>query len=193
MQFDNQRAMRPAMRVAVSADDGSGLDSVVSPHFGRCPYFIVVDLDGCEVEQVTAVANPYDGHHQPGQVPRFIRERGANVMLTGGMGRRAIALFEQYGIQAVTGAAGTVRRSLEQYLGGALQGARPCRESIEHAHEHEDAAVHAGTQGSAPPPAASADAEYEEDEVGRLREEVDMLQQQLDGAMTRLKALSGDA
>jgi predicted Fe-Mo cluster-binding NifX family protein len=174
--------MEQALHVAVSADDGSGLDSVVSPHFGRCPYFIVVDLDGCQVQRVTAVTNPYHGHHQPGQVPRFIRERGADVMLTGGMGRRAIALFERYGIQAVTGAAGTVRRALEQYLGGALQGAQPCRESMEHAHEHEDTA----------PQAEPADALYEEDEVGRLREEVEMLQQQFDEAMARLKDLSGD-
>jgi predicted Fe-Mo cluster-binding NifX family protein len=176
-------------RVVVSADDGSGLDSVVSPHFGRCPYFIMVDLDGCEVQQVTAVTNPYYRHHQPGQVPRFIRERGADVMITGGMGRRAIALFEQYAIEAVTGASGTVRRSLEQYLGGALQGAQPCRESVEHAHEHgstqspEDATLGFGPQEAA----------YEEDEVGRLREEVDMLQQQLDEAMARLNKLSGDA
>jgi predicted Fe-Mo cluster-binding NifX family protein len=175
--------MERAVRVAVSADDGSGLDSVVSPHFGRCPYFIVVDLEGCDVQQVTAVTNPYYSHHQPGQVPRFIRERGADVMLTGGMGRRAIALFEQYGIQAVTGAAGTVRRSLEQYLGGALQGAQPCRESMEHAHEHE----HTTPQGE------SAEVVYEEDEAGRLREEVEMLQQQFDEAMARLKALSEDA
>jgi predicted Fe-Mo cluster-binding NifX family protein len=180
--------MQRAIRVAVSADDGSGLDSVVSPHFGRCPYFIVIDLEGCEVQQVTAVANPYFSHHQPGQVPRFIRERDADVMLTGGMGRRAIGLFEQYGIQAVTGASGTVLRSLEQYLGGALQGAQPCRESMQHAHGHEGVAPHPGASQT-----GSADAAFEEDEAGRLREEVEMLQAQIDEAMSRLKALSGDA
>jgi hypothetical protein len=34
---------------------------------------------------------------------------------------------------------------------------------------------------------------YEEDEAGRLREEVEMLQEQLDEAMARLTSLSGDA
>ena len=169
--------MESEMRVAVSADDRNGLDSVVSPHFGRCPYFILVDLDGCEVGEVAAVENPYYGRHQPGQVPEFIRGQGADVMLTGGMGRRAIGFFEEYGIHAVTGASGTVRRSLEQYLGGDLESAEPCRESIEHAHEHEE----------------TADAEYEEDEVGRLREEADMLQRQLGEVMSRLDKLGGDA
>jgi hypothetical protein len=34
---------------------------------------------------------------------------------------------------------------------------------------------------------------YEEDEVGRLREEVEVLQRQLDEAMSRLEVLRGDA
>jgi predicted Fe-Mo cluster-binding NifX family protein len=170
--------MGSEIRVAVSADDRDGLDSVVSPHFGRCPYFVLVDLDSCDVRKVTAVENPYHGRHQPGQVPQFIREQGADVMLTGGMGGRAIGFFEQYGIQAVTGASGTVRRSLEQYLGGALRSAEPCRESIEHAHGDEDEPTSGG---------------YEEDEVGRLREEAAMLEQQLDEVMARLEKLDRNA
>ena len=160
------------MRIAVSADNDNGLDSVVSPHFGRCPYYVLVDLEGQEVGEVSAVANPYYGHHQPGQVPGFIQSQGADVMVTGGMGRRAISFFQQHDIRAVTGASGTVRRALEQYLGGALQGAEPCRESVEHSHEE-----------------VLAEGEYEEDEVGRLREEAEMLQQQLTEVMERLDKL----
>jgi predicted Fe-Mo cluster-binding NifX family protein len=163
------------MRVAISADDNRGLDSVVSPHFGRCPYYVLVDVEDRQVRQVNAVENPYYGYHQPGQVPGFIERQGADVMLAGGMGRRAIGLFQQCGIEAVTGASGTVRHALEQFLGGALQGAAPCRESL--AHGHEEAA-----DGSA----------YEEDEVGRLREEIEMLQQQLDGAVERLDRLTAN-
>ncbi len=91
-------------------------------------------------------------------------------MLSGGMGRRAIAAFEQYGIQAVTGATGTARHALAQYLAGALQEAAPCAESAHHAH---------------------AEAEpYEHDAVGRLREEIAMLQAQLDEARARLDGLT---
>jgi predicted Fe-Mo cluster-binding NifX family protein len=164
--------MQHTKRVAISADNSNGLDSVVSPHFGRCPYYVLVDLDGRQVSQVNAVENPYYGRHQPGQVPGFIQSQGADVMLAGGMGRRAIGFFQQYGIQAVTGATGSVRHALEQYLGGTLQGAEPCRESVEHAHE-----------------GFSAEGEYEENEVGRLREEIQMLQRQLDEAMERLGRL----
>ncbi len=42
------------------------------------------------------------------------------------MGRRAIGLFQELGIQAFTGAQGTVRQSLELALGGQLTEAAPC-------------------------------------------------------------------
>ena len=155
------------MRIAFSADDDNGLDSVISPHFGRCPYYVFVDVEGREVKSVTSSANPYYGQHSPGQVPAFINSRGADVMLTGGMGGRAVAFFEQFGIEAVTGASGTVRHALEAYLGGELSGAQPCSESVAHGH-----------------------GEYEKDEVGRLREEAEMLRRQLDEAMARLDSLA---
>jgi predicted Fe-Mo cluster-binding NifX family protein len=158
------------MRIAISADDNNGLESAVSPHFGRCPHYILADVEGQEIKSVQAVDNPYYGRHAPGQVPSFIHSQGVHVMLTGGMGRRAIGFFEQYGVEAVTAASGTVRHALERYLGGQLQGAQPCRESQEHA-------------------AAPAEGEYEKDEVGRLREEAEMLRDQLDEVMGRLDKL----
>ena len=158
------------MRIAVSADNNNGIESYVSPHFGRCPYFVLVDLDGPDVIAVNVIDNPHYGNHQPGQVPAFINSHNVEVMLTGGMGRRAIMFFEQFGIQAATGAAGTIRQALDRYFSGALLGAAPCRESIEHAHEHDEGG-------------------YDKDEIGRLKEEAEMLHRQLSEATTRLDAL----
>jgi predicted Fe-Mo cluster-binding NifX family protein len=159
------------MRIAVSADNKQGLDSVVSPHFGRCPHFALVDVEDQDIREVQLVDNPFYGNHEPGQVPAFIASLGANVMLTGGMGGRALMFFQQYGIEGVTGAYGTVRQSVDHYLGGQLQGAAPCRESQEHGHDL---------------PAAGA---YEKDELERLREEADLLRQQLEATGKRLGRL----
>ncbi|MGQ9681480.1 MAG: NifB/NifX family molybdenum-iron cluster-binding protein [Anaerolineae bacterium] len=160
------------MRLAISADDPRGLESAVSPHFGRCPYFVIVDIQDRAIQTVRALANPYYDAHQPGQVPSFIHEQGADVMVTGGMGARAIGFFQEYGIEPVTGAYGTVQMAVQRYLAGELQGAGPCRESVEHGHGEAPAA---GT--------------YEKDEVGRLREEAEALQQQLDEVTQRLRRL----
>jgi predicted Fe-Mo cluster-binding NifX family protein len=166
------------MRIAVSADTKNGLDSVVSPHFGRCPHFVLVDLDDHDVTKVREVDNPYYGHHQPGQVPAYINSLGANVMLTGGMGGRAIMFFQQFGIEGVTGAYGTVHQSVERYLGGQLKGAAPCKESKEHGH------------GDAVSWKIPAEGEYEKDELGRLKEEAEMLRQQLEEVEGRLSRKS---
>ena len=160
------------MRIAVSADSRKGLDSIVSPHFGRCSHFVLVELDNHDVKDVREVDNPFYGHHEPGQVPGFINSLGANVMLTGGMGGRAITFFQQYGIEGVTGAYGTVRQSVESYLGGQLQGAEACKESQKHGHD-----------------AIPAEGEFEQDELGRLKEEAEMLRQQLEEVAARLSRM----
>jgi predicted Fe-Mo cluster-binding NifX family protein len=162
------------MRIAVSADNRQGLDSVVSPHFGRCPHYILVDVEGHDVTGIQEVDSPFYGHHQPGQVPGFIHSLGADVMLAGGMGGRAIMFFQEYGIEGVTGAYGTVRQSVERYLGGQLKGAAPCKESQEHGH------------GDLVSSKDLAEGEYEQDELGRLREEAEMLRRQLDQVTGRL-------
>jgi predicted Fe-Mo cluster-binding NifX family protein len=125
------------MRIAVSANQDAGLDSAIGAHFGRCPFFVLVDVDDNKIQAVQTIANPYYSQHQPGQVPGFIQSQAADVMLSGGMGGRAVTFFQQYGIEPVTGAAGTVRASIEKYLSGELTGTAPCAESVEHGHGHQ--------------------------------------------------------
>jgi len=122
------------MKIAVTAENNNGLESAVAQHFGHAPYFILVDVENGEVTATQGVANPFVDGHAPGQVPGFIKEQKADVMLSGGMGGRAIQFFEQAGIQAATGASGTVRQALENFLGGKLKEAAPCDESVAHGH-----------------------------------------------------------
>ena len=98
----------------------------------------MVDIEDTEIKAVEVIDNPYFGAHQPGQVPGFINQQKADVMLSGGMGGRAIQFFEQFGIKAATGATGTVQSALESYLGGKLSAAAPCKESVEHGHGGHD-------------------------------------------------------
>jgi predicted Fe-Mo cluster-binding NifX family protein len=133
------------MRIAISVDTNQGLESRVAHHFGRCPYFALVDVNEGQIQDVTVVDNPFYAAHQPGQVPGFIKEQGANVMLSGGMGGRAIQFFAQYGIEPATGASGTVKEAVDCYLNGGLQGASSCAESEAHGHGHHHHHNHDGS------------------------------------------------
>jgi predicted Fe-Mo cluster-binding NifX family protein len=125
------------MRIAISAESDSGLSSLVSSHFGRCPYFVLVDTDNGAVARVDTVRNPFFGNHQPGQVPAFVNSQGANVMLSGGMGAGAVSYFNQYGIEVATGASGTVGETIDRFLAGSLRGTQPCcPDDGGHHHHH---------------------------------------------------------
>jgi len=86
-------------RIAIACDDNQGLNGQVSQHFGRCPYYLMVEVEGREVRNTNALSNPYYNNHIPGVVPQFIKEQGTHTMIAGGMGPRAIDMFHGFGIE----------------------------------------------------------------------------------------------
>ena len=67
------------MILAFASDDDRGLDSVVSYHFGRCPFYTFVEIEGNEVKNVFVEPNPGAQSHNPGEIPRYIAGKGANA------------------------------------------------------------------------------------------------------------------
>ena len=118
--------------IAIAAEDDRGFDGQVSHHFGRCPFYFLVEVEGDQIMESKVAQNPFYGNHQPGQMPAFIKDLGANVILAGGMGPRAIDLFMNYEIEVATGAIGNVKNVLDAYLRGDIKGIVPC------AHDHAD-------------------------------------------------------
>jgi len=119
-------------KIAFSCEDNKGLQSEMSMHFGRCPYYTMVEVDAGEVKNIEVVENPYYNNHVPGVVPGFIKDQNADVMVAGGMGPRAIQMFQGFGIEVATGVAGKVENVLKAYLDGRVSGTAPC------SHDHGD-------------------------------------------------------
>lgn len=122
------------MKIAITAETDQGLASPVAQHFGHAPHFVLATVEAGAVSTVEVIANPFAEAHEPGQIPTFIHEQGAEVMISGGMGGRAIAFFNEAGVATATGATGTVAEALQAYLSGTLPGAAPCAESVAHGH-----------------------------------------------------------
>ncbi|MFO7957532.1 MAG: NifB/NifX family molybdenum-iron cluster-binding protein [Candidatus Brocadiia bacterium] len=104
------------MKVAIPLADGR-----LAMHFGHCQEFALFEIgdDGAGiVDSETLEAPP----HQPGLLPKWLQENGADTIIAGGMGRRAQALFSRGGIDVVVGApALEPRRIVEEYLEGSLE------------------------------------------------------------------------
>ena len=114
-------------KIAIASEDHMGLNSKVSAHFGRCPYYTLVEVENGEIRKVSNVENPYYvSHGQPGDAPNFIKQQGADVIIAGGMGPRAIQFFNELGIEAVTGAIGRVADAVNSYIKGNLKGTKSC-------------------------------------------------------------------
>lgn len=129
------------MKIAISTDG-----DFVSAHFGRCPSFTIIDIDGEEIKERFVVANP---GHQPGFIPQFLHEKGAKTIVCGGMGMRAISIFEEYGIKTVVGISGKVDDVIDQIKKGTLKGGESLckpssgkgygleKEECDHPHEED--------------------------------------------------------
>ncbi|HDO41820.1 MAG TPA: dinitrogenase iron-molybdenum cofactor biosynthesis protein [Candidatus Bathyarchaeota archaeon] len=107
------------MRVCVSATANS-LDAPVDPRFGRCPYFIIVDLETMRFEAVPNMASGAIGGAGI-QAAQIVASKGVKVVITGNVGPNAFQALSAAGIKIVTGAYGTVREAIEKYKRGELR------------------------------------------------------------------------
>ena len=90
-------------------------------HFGHCEHFAIVDVNQ-EEKSIISREDIKAPPHQPGLLPPWLAERGAAVIIAGGMGQRALNLFAEQGIQVVLGAsAETPEMLVENYMAGTLQ------------------------------------------------------------------------
>jgi len=104
------------MKIAIPLAEGK-----LTMHFGHCQSFALIDVDTKEkkIQKREDIVPP---PHEPGLLPRWLAERGATIIIAGGMGQRAQDLFAQQGIQVVVGApAETPEHLVGEYLSGTLQ------------------------------------------------------------------------
>jgi len=121
------------MKIAIPLTAGR-----LSGHFGHCEEFALIEADpGSKqiVNQTRVVPPP----HEPGVLPRWLHEQGAQVIIAGGMGRRALDLFAENGIAVHAGPEGASPEDLVQaFLNGALGTAAPTcgHDHGHHGHRH---------------------------------------------------------
>jgi predicted DNA-binding protein (UPF0251 family)/predicted Fe-Mo cluster-binding NifX family protein len=90
---------------------------LIDSHFGRTNQFAIYSVKDNEILGVDYVIPP---PHKPGVIPEFLKNKGVDVVITGNMGQRAIALFETHNIDVILGANGKIDVNLSEYLGGFL-------------------------------------------------------------------------
>ena len=104
------------MKVAIPMVEGR-----FSEHFGGAEAFGLFEVDETKktIVSKTVVAAP---PHEKGAFPAWLRDQSASVILAGGMGPRAVQMFEQFGIRVISGVGGKDPTAVvEDFLSGTLQ------------------------------------------------------------------------
>jgi len=106
------------MRIVV-ATNGGGLEDSVSPVFGRCPAFVIIDAEGGEIRNVEVVPNPSAGavHGAGIQTAQFVLSKGAEVVISGNFGPNVSSILQQAGVKMVV-TQGNVEEVVKRYISG---------------------------------------------------------------------------
>jgi ATP-binding protein involved in chromosome partitioning len=133
--FEAQFPMAPKPPVDVPARKKPSPDArmIVVPvssgklaaHFGHCEQFAFMETQDGRIIQTEMRTPP---PHEPGVIPQWLHDQGADVVIVGGMGERAQELLREKGIEVIIGAPMDAPESLaNQYLAKTLvSGANIC-------------------------------------------------------------------
>ncbi|MHC1705137.1 MAG: NifB/NifX family molybdenum-iron cluster-binding protein [Tenuifilaceae bacterium] len=83
-------------RIAIPLENG-----ILCSHFGHCEQFSILDIENNSITDEKMVTPP---PHEPGLLPAWIAEKGVTDVIAGGMGQKAINLFNQHNINVFVGA-----------------------------------------------------------------------------------------
>ena len=110
------------MKVAVSAS-GRGLKALVDPRFGRCLFFVIVEIENKEIKNVESIENPAVSLPRGAGImaAQTVASKGVNVVITGNMGPNAYSALSSIGIEVYLAPLTTVEEAINLYLEGKLE------------------------------------------------------------------------
>ena len=99
------------MKICIPVVENKGMESTPYNHFGSAPKFLVVNLDGEEVE----VIDNGDLNHEHGkcQPMKALANKAVDVVIVRGIGAGAISKLNSMGTKVFRGVEGHVKENIE--------------------------------------------------------------------------------
>lgn len=82
--------------IAIPLENG-----ILCSHFGHCEQFAIIEAENNQISGEILLTPP---PHEPGLLPAWLADKGVTDVIAGGMGQRAINLFNQQNINVFVGA-----------------------------------------------------------------------------------------
>jgi len=110
------------MRIAISST-GKGLDSMLSPVFGRCAFFVIVDIKNNEIKINKTIENK--AVMQAGgagiMAAQTVANEKVNAVISNSVGPRAFDVLNQLSIEVYQAHGNTVKEAVDLFIQDKLQ------------------------------------------------------------------------
>lgn len=104
------------VRVVIPVWDEKGMDALLSGHFGRAPFFAVIDInEKGEVVGLKTIPNVSEHFGGTGHPPHRILQLNPDAVITYGMGPRGLSIFQNARVAVLRATANTVKEVVDAY------------------------------------------------------------------------------
>jgi len=109
-------------RLVIPVTEEKSLDSGLSQHFGRAPFYAIIDLDdNGKIIGKGTIANTSEHFGGVGLPPDRIMQLKPKALVTYGLGSRALEMFQEGGVAVLRTEASTVKGVIDAYNNNELQ------------------------------------------------------------------------
>ncbi|UZE94086.1 MAG: NifB/NifX family molybdenum-iron cluster-binding protein [Candidatus Pacearchaeota archaeon] len=109
------------MKVAISST-GEGIESQVDARFGRCPYFVVVEIENKKIKKIKTIKNTAAAQFGGAGITaaQVVANEKVNAIITMNLGPRAFGVLQQLSIEMYQGS-GKIKAVIKQLIDGKLK------------------------------------------------------------------------
>jgi predicted Fe-Mo cluster-binding NifX family protein len=109
------------MKIAISNNNG-----FVAEHFGRCTNYEIFEIENNQIKNKEILDNP---GHEPFFLPKFLKEKNVNILISQGAGPRAIKLINELKMKIILVEKQENEIIITKFLNGEL---KECNNSCNH-------------------------------------------------------------
>ncbi len=100
-------------KIAVSSNG-----KYITPHFGRCHSFDIVEIEDGNVIRKEKILNP---GHDTDFLPRFLLEKGVSFVMAGQIEQEMKIFLNEKGVRSLLGISGKIDDVIESFIKGTLK------------------------------------------------------------------------
>ncbi len=118
---ESEKQEKQSTKIAVSST-GQTIEDDIDMRFGRCPYFLIIEIEDKEIKDVKAIENTASAQAGGAGITaaQIVAEQKVEAIITMNAGPRAFDVFNQLNIRIYL-AQGKIKDAVQDFIDGKLQ------------------------------------------------------------------------